>query len=122
MDIQPGVTIDGDRDLLVQMLANLIENAIKHTPAGTTVLLKLASAPGLLTAMVADTGLGIPASARDKVFRRFYRLDKSRASPGNGLGLALVAAVADLHRIMVRLEDNEPGLRVTLTFPSRRPA
>ena len=69
--------------------------------------------------VVADTGPGIPAEERDKVFRRFYRLEESRTTPGSGLGLALVKAVADLHGIAVELADNRPGLRVRLRFAVR---
>ncbi len=116
-EIADGIRILGDRDLLVQMLANLIENALRHTPAGTRVHLSLALRDGMPAGAVADRGPGIPEGERGRVFRRFYRLDKSRSTSGNGLGLALVAAVAELHRIALTLEDNGPGLRVTLSFP-----
>ena len=66
--------------------------------------------------MVADSGPGIPPAEQDKVFRRFYRLDASRATAGSGLGLSLVAAIAELHHVRVELTDNKPGLRVTLRF------
>jgi signal transduction histidine kinase len=115
--IAPGLTIRGDRELLVQMLANLVENAIRHTPAGTTIALELERAAGCILGRVSDNGPGIPADARAKVFRRFYRLEASRTTTGSGLGLALVAAVAELHRIRIELADNEPGLRASLNFP-----
>jgi signal transduction histidine kinase len=67
--------------------------------------------------MVADTGPGIPEGEREAVFRRFYRLDASRRSPGSGLGLSLVAAVAKLHQLEIGLEDGRPGLRVVLRWP-----
>ena len=70
------------------------------------------------TLFVTDTGPGIPASEREKVFRRFYRLEASRTTPGSGLGLALVKAVADLHGASVELSDKQPGLRVTVRFPA----
>ncbi len=114
--IARGLMVRGDRELLVQMLANLIENAIRHTPAGTTIALDLESTPDGIVGSVSDNGPGIPADARAKVFQRFYRLEASRTAPGNGLGLALVAAVADLHRIRIELGDNQPGLRVALHF------
>ena len=117
-DITEGIRTRGDRDLLVQMLANLVENALRHTPPGTGVCLALALRAGIPTGLVTDRGPGIPETERGHVFRRFYRLDKSRSTSGNGLGLALVAAVADLHRIDVALEDNGPGLRVRFTFPA----
>jgi signal transduction histidine kinase len=66
--------------------------------------------------VIADDGPGIPSEEREKVFRRFYRLDRSRSTPGNGLGLALVAAIAQLHQIHIALADCEPGTRVTLEF------
>ncbi len=115
--IAAGVTVVGDRALLVQMLANLVENAIRHTPVGTAIELRLAWRDRAPVLIVSDDGPGIPAAERKKVFRRFYRLDASRTTQGNGLGLSLVAAVADLHRIAVTLEDAQPGLRVVLPFP-----
>jgi signal transduction histidine kinase len=114
--IAPGLKIRGDRELLVQMLANLVENAIRHTPAGTTIGLDLERAADGVLGRVSDNGPGIPADARAKVFQRFYRLEASRTTPGSGLGLALVAAVAELHRIRIDLADNGPGLRASLTF------
>ena len=115
-NIAPGLTTRGDRELLVQMLANLVENAIRHTPAGTTIALDLEEAAGCVLGRVSDNGPGIPADARAKVFQRFYRLEASRTTPGSGLGLALVAAVAELHRIRIELADNGPGLRASLEF------
>ncbi len=120
--IPPGIEVAGDRALLTQMVANLVENAIRHAPAGTRMALALepSSAPGSCGPQVTvqDNGPGIPPHERANVFRRFYRLDTSRGSPGNGLGLALVAAVADLHGVGIRIEDNDPcGLSVTLAFP-----
>jgi signal transduction histidine kinase len=106
----------GDRQLLEQMLANLVENALRHTPRGSTISLSLHDTPDGLLGSVADTGPGIPVDARAKVFQPFYRLETSRSTPGSGLGLALVAAIADLHRIRVELSSNEPGLKVSLGF------
>jgi signal transduction histidine kinase len=116
--VAPGMTIRGDRELLIQMLANLVENSIRHTPAGTTITLDLGRTADGVIGRVADNGPGIPADARAKVFRRFYRLEASRTTTGSGLGLALVAAVAELHRIGIELTDNRPGLRVSLRFPN----
>jgi signal transduction histidine kinase len=114
--IAEGVTVQGDRQLLTQMIANIVENALRHTPAGTHIEIELtaASAP---VCTIRDNGPGIPEPERQKVFRRFYRLDSSRATPGSGLGLSLVAAVAELHRIVVEIGDSQPGLWVTLRFP-----
>jgi signal transduction histidine kinase len=109
-------TIHGDRDLLTQMIANLIENPIHHCPAAVRITVDLRQEAGAPVLCVADTGPGIPASEREKVFRRFYRLEASRTTPGSGLGLALVKAVADLHGASVELSDNEPGLRVKVRF------
>ncbi len=109
-------TIHGDRDLLTQMIANLIENPIRHCPAAARITVDLRQEAGEPVLCVADTGPGIPASEREKVFRRFYRLEASRTTPGSGLGLALAKAVADLHGASVELSDNEPGLRVKVCF------
>ncbi|MBI2509726.1 MAG: HAMP domain-containing histidine kinase, partial [Betaproteobacteria bacterium] len=111
-------SIHGDRELLTQMVANLIENSIRHCSAGVEITVALAQENGSPILFVADTGPGIPASEREKVFRRFYRLEASRTTPGSGLGLALVRAVADLHGASVELSDNQPGLRVTVRFHS----
>lgn len=114
--IERGHTLRGDRALLTQMLANLIENALHHTPAGTCIQLGLTSASNALTGYVADNGQGIPVDARERVLGRFVRLDSSRTIAGDGLGLALVAAVADLHSIKLTLGDAQPGLLVELEF------
>lgn len=109
------VTVQGDRSLLGQALANLIENALRHTPPGSriTVTLHGGAQPVL---EVADTGPGIPAAERQNVLRRLYRLERSRTTPGSGLGLALVAAIADLHGAGLTLDDAAPGLVVRLAF------
>ncbi|MCW5771758.1 MAG: HAMP domain-containing protein [Rhodospirillaceae bacterium] len=116
--VQTGISLRGDRDLLAQMLSNLIENALAHSGAGARIEIALRREAGGILGIVADNGPGIPAEEREKVFRRFYRLDASRTTPGSGLGLSLVAAVADLHGISVALDDNNPGLRVKLLFPA----
>lgn len=113
--VAQGLVFKGDEELLTQMLANLVENAIKHTPAGATIRLELGDGERL-TAVVADDGPGIPEEERERVFEQFYRLDRSRTTPGQGLGLSLVSAVAQLHDIEVRLEDNRPGLRALVDF------
>ena len=103
--------VTGDRDLLFQAVANLADNAIKYTPSGGSVVLHSDGR----TITVADTGPGIPEAAREEVFRRFHRLEESRNTPGSGLGLSLVKAVAQLHGGNVRLFDNEPGLKTVLS-------
>ncbi len=106
----------GDRDLLFQAIANIIDNAIKYTPTGGTIEVSTDTNSNGGRITVADSGPGIPVQAREKVFERFFRLDASRTTPGSGLGLSLVAAVAKLHHIKVFLKDNRPGLRVILDF------
>jgi signal transduction histidine kinase len=115
------LTIAGNRHLLSQALANLLDNAVKYVPAGGSI--RLAAAPGAdgASLTVADTGPGIPESFRGKATQRFARFEASRSAPGSGLGLSLVAAVAQLHGAELRLEDNAPGLRVVLAFKSGAP-
>jgi signal transduction histidine kinase len=115
--ISQGIVVRGDRQLLTQMMANLVENALRHTPAGTRVEIALDGTPAAPVCTIADNGPGIPEEERDKVFRRFYRMDRSRSTAGSGLGLSLVAAVADLHRIAVEVGDQRPGLKIVLRFP-----
>ncbi len=114
---QPDIFVTGNRELLTQMAVNLLENAIRHTAAGTVVHvdLRLVAAGAVLT--VSDDGPGIPASEQEKIFRRFYRGDASRTTPGTGLGLALVTAIADAHGMTMIVEDNEPGARFVLMIP-----
>lgn len=119
-EIEDALTITGDRELLVQLFSNLAENALRHTPPGTTTTLHLALQPNFVMAEVADDGPGIPEKERAKVFRRFYRLERSRTSAGNGLGLSMVAAIADLHHAAIEVLDNRPGLRVQIRFPRQR--
>lgn len=111
-DLAPAIWIDGDAELLTQMFANLVDNAIVH--GGDHVHMELRTEGTTVIASVADNGPGIPAGERAKVLQRFYRLDASRSSPGGGLGLALVAAIADLHGLKLLLSDNVPGLRIQL--------
>jgi signal transduction histidine kinase len=110
-------TVLGSRQLLFQAIANLVDNALKHTPAGGTITIAVARRTGGISLRVADTGAGIPEADRDRVLEPFVRLDKSRSTPGSGLGLALVAAIARLHGARITLDDNQPGLAVTLLFP-----
>lgn len=110
------VLVEGDQHLLFQLLANLVENAIRHTPPGTKIVLTTSATPAGPELQVADNGPGIPAALQEKVFQRFFRADASRSTPGSGLGLSLVRAVAELHHGRVELADNTPGLRVTITF------
>ncbi len=114
----PGVTVQGDRELLTQLLANLVENALRHTPPGTPIEVGLAARRGSsIRLWVEDHGPGIPEAERARVLQRFYRGERSRTTPGSGLGLSLVAAIAELHDARLMLEDVRPGLRVVLSFP-----
>jgi signal transduction histidine kinase len=115
-DIVSGLTVWGDRELLAQMVANVIENAMKHSPAGASVGLTTIRSPSAIAVSVMDSGPGIPIADCERVFRRFYRLESSRSTPGSGLGLSLVEAIAALHQVSIELIDNRPGLRVTLRF------
>jgi signal transduction histidine kinase len=117
-EVAPDVTVRGDATLLRQALANLIENALLHGGPAVQVRVILRREAGAPMLEVIDNGPGIPAEERDRVTRRFYRLDRSRNTPGTGLGLALVAAVAQLHGARLRLEDAAPGLRVSIAFPA----
>ena len=121
-EIQPHISVTGDRALLMQMFANLIENAIRHCPRGASLKVKLASRGGVVAVEVADTGPGIAAADRSRVFDRFWRAEASRAMPGHGLGLSLVAAIAKLHNVRIDLRDNHPGLIAELSFQSAEPA
>jgi signal transduction histidine kinase len=112
--------IVGDRDLLFDAIANLVDNAIKHGRQSGIVTVSVDPSPGGVAVAVADRGPGIPAAEQQNVVKRFYRLEQSRRTPGNGLGLSLVAAVARLHGARMSLSDNAPGLKVELFFPSRR--
>jgi signal transduction histidine kinase len=112
----------GDRELLAQALTNLLDNAVKYTPAGGTIDIRLTSTPERIVATVGDSGPGIPPMERERVLARFARLDEARSKPGNGLGLALVRAVADQHDATLTLTDNAPGLAVTLSLPAERRA
>jgi signal transduction histidine kinase len=117
MQLPGEVTMSGDRDLLFQAIANLLDNATKYTPAGGSIRIDLARLNGKGRLVIADSGPGIPEAAREKVFQRFFRLEQSRTTPGNGLGMSLVAAVMTLQQMSIRLEDNRPGLRVVIEFP-----
>jgi signal transduction histidine kinase len=118
-DLQKDVRIRGDAELLTQMFSNLIENAIRHTPSGTRILIRLRVSGDAAVASVEDDGPGIPAGEHSKVFRRFYRLTSSRSTPGYGLGLAMVGAIANLHNAKIELNDNHPGLRCEITVADR---
>jgi signal transduction histidine kinase len=117
-----GVTmIEGNRTLIGQALANLIDNAIKYTSAGGHIAVSLGETPAGIVLSVADNGPGIPPADRERVLQRFVRLEKSRNSPGTGLGLSLVDAVARMHEAKLKLDDNAPGLKASIVFPRPPP-
>lgn len=115
-DAKPGLKARGDRNLVAQALANLVDNAIKYTETGTIVI-SATERDGRAMVVVSDTGPGIADADKDKVLERLVRLEQSRTSPGSGLGLSLVKAVAKSHGLELTLKDNHPGLRVELVFP-----
>lgn len=120
--IASGIQTHGDRELLAQMFANLVENAVHHCPEGAAIRLSAEENGDGVTVLLSDNGPGIPVAERQNVFRRFYRLEASRTTAGNGLGLALAAAVAALHEATIELADNHPGLRVTLRLSRKENA
>jgi signal transduction histidine kinase len=120
-DVASELTVWGDRELLTQMIANIIENAMKHSPMGASIDLVATGPPSAMAVVVSDSGPGIPAEERARVFQRFYRLERSRSTPGSGLGLSLVEAIAALHQVGIELTDNRPGLRITLRFHAPDP-
>jgi len=120
--IVPQLSITGDRELLTQAFANLVENAIRHAGDGTMISLMAVRAHSAIEVRVSDTGPGVPEADRERILSRFVRLEESRSTPGTGLGLTLVKAIADLHDAHIDLGDNEPGLRVTIAFAQSFPA
>lgn len=113
---EPEVLVTGDRDLIFDAIANLVDNAIKHGRTGGRVVVANENIDGSPVISIADDGPGIPADQHEHVFKRFYRLEHSRYTPGNGLGLSLVAAVARLHGARIEMLDNAPGLKLRLWF------
>ena len=119
--IVPKLHVQGDRELLTQAFANLVENAIRHAGQGATIRVTAAANGAGIEAVVSDTGPGVPKDDHERVLRRFGRLEASRSTPGTGLGLTLVSAIADLHQARLQLSDNGPGLKVTVTFAQGAP-
>ncbi|HYN38390.1 MAG TPA: HAMP domain-containing sensor histidine kinase, partial [Rhodospirillales bacterium] len=115
-DVLPPVA--AQRELLAQAVTNLLDNAVKHTPAGGRIEVRAVNDGASVLLVVADSGPGIPAADRARVLERFVRLEESRSTPGSGLGLSLVAAVAKLHGAQLGLADNAPGLCIELRFPA----
>jgi signal transduction histidine kinase len=116
-DTDPMAAAFGDRNLLASAVANLVDNALKYAGPGATVRVRTRRRGDGVAIIVDDDGPGIPAAERPRVVERFYRLDTSRSLPGNGLGLAIVAAIASLHGSALVLEDAAPGLRARIDLP-----
>lgn len=116
-EIEPELRAEVDPDLLTQMVVNLVENAIRHSPENARICVHAHAAGKDLELAISDTGPGIPAQERENVLRPFYRLESSRTTDGNGLGLSLVAAIAKRHHARLSLGDNDPGLRVAILLP-----
>lgn len=124
-DVKPALMLTGNRHLVGQVLSNLLENALKYgaptdpTAHNRAVRVSLSrTADGMIKLRVVDSGPGIPAADRDRVLKRFVRLDTSRSKPGTGLGLSLVAAIVRLHQGILELGDNSPGLNAVVTLPA----
>lgn len=115
--VEAPATVDGDAELLTQMLVNLVENALRHAGPQARVTVKVARLGPAAILSVTDDGPGVPEAEGERLFDRFYRLERSRSTPGSGLGLALVAAVAKLHGAEVGLLPARPGLEARVTFP-----
>lgn len=117
-ELRQSLSLLGDRDLLFQALANLLDNAIKYTPENGAITVKADTEARNIVIEIADTGMGVPVAELDKIFQRFYRVEASRGEqPGNGLGLSLVQAVIHLHAGSISVGDNQPGLKVTVKLP-----
>ena len=111
-----GAKVKGDSDLLFQLFANVLDNAIKFSPERSVIRLYAQNEKNQIVAFIEDQGPGILDSEKEQVFKHFYRGDSSRSTPGNGLGLSLVRAVAEHHQARISLENANPGLRVRITF------
>jgi len=115
-DLPPNLTVNGDRELLMQLFANLVENALRHSPPHARISLAVLQTARHVAVAVTDNGPGIPEQFRAKVLQRFFRLESSRSTPGNGLGLSLIDAIVRLHGATLELSDANPGLRATVQF------
>ncbi len=115
-NIAPDLTINGDCNLLFQLFANILDNAVKYSNDGGHIAVSLEKKKNNHVVIISDTGIGISKEEKEKVFDRFYRADKSRSAKGTGLGLSLAKAILELHDATITLEDNAPGLRVIITI------
>lgn len=120
--IEPEITVLGSRELLAQVAANLLDNARIHTPRGTDIVLALGMEGRWARLSVQDNGPGVGEKEREKLLQRFFRAEASRTTPGNGLGLSLVAAATNAHGGSVSVENAHPGLVIVVKIPALRPA
>ena len=120
VEVAAGLTVQGDRELIAQALINLIENARRHTAEGSIIRLQAGRRDGSVRLTVRDDGPGIPERDRERAQRRFVRLEAARSTPGHGLGLSLVRAIARAHGATLTLADADPGLVVEMRFPPTR--
>jgi len=116
-EIVPNLGLHGDRELIAQAVINLLDNAQHHTPPGTRITVAADASEDRIRLSVADNGPGVSAEDRPRITRRFARLDSSRTTPGHGLGLNLVEVIAQAHGGTLSIDDNKPGLRVTMVLP-----
>ncbi len=107
----------GDETLLSQLIANLVDNGLCHTPPGTTIIVETHPTPEGALLSVSDDGPGVPEPDLPNLTKRFYRVDDSRTKPGTGLGLTLVAAIVELHRARMKIKNRHPGLSIEIHFP-----
>lgn len=119
--VEQSFLVLAEHQLMAQTFTNLLDNAIKFTPKGGRIDISTSFSKNTAVIEVSDTGPGIPENKRDEVFERFTRLDNARSTPGNGLGLSLVKAVVERHRGKIELQNNNPGLKVILTFNAYKP-
>ncbi len=120
--IGPDLRVQGDRELLAQAIINLVENALRHTPEGAAIQLQAKANDVGAIVSVQDNGQGIPTAEGERVQERFVRLEAARATPGHGLGLSLVRAIAEAHGASLTLGNARPGLLAEIHFPQRTPA
>ena len=118
LEIESSLILTGDKELLTQLVFNLLDNAILHTPKNTQIKVTLYSSGTHAELIIADNGPGIADEYLQKVVQRFYRLDQSRSTLGNGLGLSIVLAITELHEGILTLTDNKPGLKIIVSIPT----
>jgi len=118
--IEPSLLVKGERELLMQLFANLIENALRHSPRGSAIAIRASRIERFVSVSVVDNGPGIPQEFRGKVLQRFFRLESSRTTAGNGLGLSLANAIVKVHDATLELSDANPGLSATVRLEASR--